>query len=115
MADSAAELAEARAKQAETHAAMIALSRRRDGSGVASHILAYSEATTVGLENALYGTPESIAVQLRALRAAGAHYVLLNLGRGAPRSLRRFTAELMPHFVSPGPTPATTRTQDTQK
>jgi alkanesulfonate monooxygenase SsuD/methylene tetrahydromethanopterin reductase-like flavin-dependent oxidoreductase (luciferase family) len=103
VAESTADLAEARTRLAQTHAEMIALSRRPDDGAARSHILACPEAVSIGLENALYGTPEAIAPQLMALRAAGAQYLLLNLGRGAPRTLHRFARELMPGFLSRTP------------
>ena len=53
----------------------------------------------------LYGTPDTIAVKLQALRDVGVEYVLLN-SAGGPPSLRRFAQEVMPAFVGE-PTPRT--------
>ena len=58
--------------------------------------------------SAIYGSPDDIAEKLDELRRAGVGYVLINGGgsgggmRGRT-SLRRFAAEVMPHFVDAAP------------
>jgi alkanesulfonate monooxygenase SsuD/methylene tetrahydromethanopterin reductase-like flavin-dependent oxidoreductase (luciferase family) len=57
----------------------------------------------INLASAMYGTPDEIARNIEALRAAGAGYLLMNGGgsgggeRGR-QSLRRFAREVMPAF-----------------
>ena len=56
----------------------------------------------------MYGTPDEIARNSTTLREAGAGYVLINGGGsgGGERgreSLRRFAAEVMPHFLDAKP------------
>jgi alkanesulfonate monooxygenase SsuD/methylene tetrahydromethanopterin reductase-like flavin-dependent oxidoreductase (luciferase family) len=99
-----AEAAAARARQAESHRAMIALSQSPDGSG-RSHVLAYPETATIALENALYGTPEQILAGLAELQSVGVEYVLLHAGRAPLDSLRRFAREVMPLLAAPPPQP----------
>lgn len=84
-------------RQAEQHARMMALSQRPDG-GNRSHITAYTD-TPGGTEgSALYGTPDTIADELAALRAVGVRYVLINGGQHLRPTLRRFSAEILPAF-----------------
>jgi len=59
----------------------------------------------INLNSAMYGTPDEIARNIEALRAAGAGYLLVNGGgsgggeRGR-QSLRRFAREVMPVFAA---------------
>ena len=92
-----AEAEAALARAAQAHARMVALSQRPDGQNK-SHIMAYA-GTNGGTEAAaLYGTPDEISAELRALRDVGVEYVLLNGGNDLRQSLRRFAAEIMPAF-----------------
>jgi alkanesulfonate monooxygenase SsuD/methylene tetrahydromethanopterin reductase-like flavin-dependent oxidoreductase (luciferase family) len=73
----------------------VAVRRRTQRLAQRPHFSDTREAAEAGT---LYGTPEEISVKLRALRAVGAEYVLLNCPGGLP-SLRRFAQEVMPAFA----------------
>jgi alkanesulfonate monooxygenase SsuD/methylene tetrahydromethanopterin reductase-like flavin-dependent oxidoreductase (luciferase family) len=73
------------------------VSRMPGGKG-GSHVLAYTEKAGGTEENALYGTPDEIAVTLESLRDSGVRYVLLTVAGGAAQ-LRRFAREIMPAFA----------------
>jgi alkanesulfonate monooxygenase SsuD/methylene tetrahydromethanopterin reductase-like flavin-dependent oxidoreductase (luciferase family) len=66
-----------------------------------SHILAYADRVGETEAHALFGTPDEICAGLRALRAAGAHYLLLTIFGGRPQ-LRRFAREVMSDFIASG-------------
>ena len=103
VADSRADAEAMRARQAQYTQRTVDVSRTPGRSG-GSHVLAYAD-TAGGTEaNALYGTPDEIAVQLAALQRAGAEYVLLTVA-GGQEQLRRFAREIMPAF-STAPKPA---------
>ena len=72
------------------------LAQRPDGQNKAS-IMSYAQTLEAAEAGALYGTPDEIAPKLRALRDAGAEYVLLN-SAGGRESLRRFAREVAPAF-----------------
>jgi alkanesulfonate monooxygenase SsuD/methylene tetrahydromethanopterin reductase-like flavin-dependent oxidoreductase (luciferase family) len=63
-------------------------------------VLAYADKAGGTEENALFGTPDEIRAMLRALRDAGADYVLLTIAGGSSQ-LRRFAHEIMPAFAAP--------------
>lgn len=102
VAETAEEIGEASARQAEAHRGMIALSRGPSAAraGQRSHILGYAETVEATLEHALIGPPEAIAAGLDALRDAGVEYVLVNAGRAPRETLRRLAREVMPAFIT---------------
>ncbi|MGH8639789.1 MAG: LLM class flavin-dependent oxidoreductase, partial [Burkholderiales bacterium] len=71
---------------------------RAPGQQRGSHVLAYADAPGGNEAAALYGSPNEIAAQLEALRAAGASYILANMGGASRESLRRFAREIAPAF-----------------
>jgi len=83
-------------KQRQYTQRTIASARPPDGKG--SHVLAYADKAGATEENAMFGTPDEIAGQLEALRAAGVTYILLTISGGADQ-LRRFAREIMPAFA----------------
>jgi alkanesulfonate monooxygenase SsuD/methylene tetrahydromethanopterin reductase-like flavin-dependent oxidoreductase (luciferase family) len=63
----------------------------------------------INVQSAMYGSPDVIARQLEALKAAGAGYILVNGGgsgggKRGRESLRRFAREVMPSFMRAVPT-----------
>jgi alkanesulfonate monooxygenase SsuD/methylene tetrahydromethanopterin reductase-like flavin-dependent oxidoreductase (luciferase family) len=94
VADDSEEAGAALARQARAHGRMIERSRAPDGSA-RSHIMAYADKGGATEANALFGPPEQIVAELRALRDLGARYVLIS-GPDARRTMRRFAAEVMP-------------------
>src|SRR5262249_6790847 len=78
----------------EVHARTLSVSRAPGRAG-GSHILAYAHTAEQQRESPLIGTPEEIVAKLRALKAAGVEYVMLNAA-GSRASLRRFAREGMP-------------------
>jgi alkanesulfonate monooxygenase SsuD/methylene tetrahydromethanopterin reductase-like flavin-dependent oxidoreductase (luciferase family) len=64
-----------------------------------SHVLAYADRAGETEAHALFGTPDEICAGLRALRAAGARYLLLTIFGGRPQ-LRRFAREVMSDFAA---------------
>jgi hypothetical protein len=76
---------------------MHAISQRPDGKNSAS-IMAFSDTKEASAESALYGSPDEICAKIERLRDAGVEYVLLNGGGTSRENLRRFAAEVMPHF-----------------
>jgi alkanesulfonate monooxygenase SsuD/methylene tetrahydromethanopterin reductase-like flavin-dependent oxidoreductase (luciferase family) len=85
-------------KQAEYTKRTINVSRAPD-SKTGSHVLAYADKAGATEENALFGTPDEIAVMLEALQGVGVEYILLTIS-GAQDQLRRFAREIMPAFAS---------------
>jgi alkanesulfonate monooxygenase SsuD/methylene tetrahydromethanopterin reductase-like flavin-dependent oxidoreductase (luciferase family) len=77
------------------HARTLSVSRAPDRAG-GSHILAYAHTAEQQRESPLIGTPDEIVVKLRALKAAGVEYVMLNAA-GSVANLRRFAREVIPH------------------
>jgi alkanesulfonate monooxygenase SsuD/methylene tetrahydromethanopterin reductase-like flavin-dependent oxidoreductase (luciferase family) len=71
---------------------------RAPGQERGSHILAYTHYDPKANANTLIGTPDEIATELEALRAAGVEYVIMSCG-GSREALRRFARELMPAFA----------------
>src|SRR5437870_13904759 len=80
------------------------LATQPDGTVHGGPDRATGDPDTVNRNSAMYGTPDDIAEKLDELRRAGVGYVLINGGgsgggaRGR-QSLRRFAAEVMPHFA----------------
>lgn len=88
---------------------------RAPGQERGSHILAYSHYDPMENANTLIGTPDEIARELDALRAAGADYLILSCG-GSREALRRFAHEIMPSYAAPQqPARRDRRLQDTLK
>ena len=84
------------------------LATQPDGTVHGGPDRATGDPDTVNRNSAMYGTPDEIAEKLDELRQAGVGYVLINGGGsgGGARgreSLRRFAAEVMPHFLGAAP------------
>jgi alkanesulfonate monooxygenase SsuD/methylene tetrahydromethanopterin reductase-like flavin-dependent oxidoreductase (luciferase family) len=92
-----ADTAAALKRQAEYTQRTVAAARRPDAAG-GSHVLAYADKKGATEENALFGTPDEIAVMLEALAGAGVEYILLTIA-GGREQLRRFAREIMPAFT----------------
>ncbi len=80
------------------------LATQPDGTVLGGPDRATGDPDAVNRNSAMYGSPDDIAEKLDELRRAGVGYVLINgggSGGGATgrQSLRRFAAEVMPHFV----------------
>src|SRR6266480_1964868 len=80
------------------------LATQPDGTVLGGPDRATGDPDTVNRNSAMYGSPAEIAEKLDELRRAGVGYVLINGGGsgGGARgrtSLRRFAAEVMPHFT----------------
>jgi len=80
------------------------LATRPDGTVHGGPDRATGDPDTVNRRSAMYGSPDDIAEKLDELRQAGVGYVLINGGGsgGGQRGragLRRFAAEVMPHFA----------------
>src|SRR5205823_4320675 len=80
------------------------LATQPDGTVLGGPDRATGDPDTVNRNSAIYGSPDDIAEKLDELRSVGVGYVLINGGGsgGGARgrtSLRRFAAEVMPHFV----------------
>lgn len=88
------------ARLAQAHAGMVARSQHPGGRNQ-SHIMAYAGTPGATEASALYGTPDRIAAELEALRAAGVQHLLLHAGESSRQSIRRFSAEIMPAFTRP--------------
>ena len=73
------------------------ISQRPDGNNTAS-IMAFSDTLEANDEATLFGTPDDIIAKIERLRAQGVEYLLLNGGGTSRENLRRFAAEVMPHF-----------------
>ena len=73
------------------------ISQRPDGNNTAS-IMAFSDTLEANDEATLFGTPDDIIAKIERLRAQGVAYLLLNGGGTSRENLRRFAAEVMPHF-----------------
>lgn len=99
VARDAADARTALTRLAQAHARMIDVSRHPDGRG-RSHITAYADRAGATEASALYGTCDQIAADLEALHAVGVRHVLVHAGEPAIESLRRFSTEIMPAFVS---------------
>lgn len=90
------------------------LATRPDGTVHGGPDRATGDPDTVNRNSAIYGPPDQIAEKLDELRRAGVGYVLINGGGsgGGARgraSLRRFAAEVMPHFLDAEPAMPTVR------
>jgi alkanesulfonate monooxygenase SsuD/methylene tetrahydromethanopterin reductase-like flavin-dependent oxidoreductase (luciferase family) len=84
------------------------LATRPDGTVHGGPDRATGDPDAVNRGSAMYGSPDDIAEKLEELRRAGVGYVLINGGgsgggqRGR-QSMRRFAAEVMPHFRTGAP------------
>jgi alkanesulfonate monooxygenase SsuD/methylene tetrahydromethanopterin reductase-like flavin-dependent oxidoreductase (luciferase family) len=84
------------------------LATRPDGTVHGGPDRATGDPDAVNRASAMYGSPDDIAEKLDELHNAGVGYVLINGGgsgggaRGR-QSLRRFAAEVMPHFLTEAP------------
>jgi alkanesulfonate monooxygenase SsuD/methylene tetrahydromethanopterin reductase-like flavin-dependent oxidoreductase (luciferase family) len=84
-------LTDALRRRAAGHQRMIEAARTPGHHG-GSHILAWADRPEARTEAALYGTVEAIGEKVEALRAAGAHYLLLNILGNARDTLRGFAS-----------------------
>jgi alkanesulfonate monooxygenase SsuD/methylene tetrahydromethanopterin reductase-like flavin-dependent oxidoreductase (luciferase family) len=98
VAEGAADLEAALARQVAAHRRMVALSQRAGAAGGSgSHILQYDTAPGSTEAELLYGRAEAIAARLGELRAAGVAQVLVNSGGAKPiEGLRRLARQVMP-------------------
>jgi len=71
---------------------------RAPGRSGGSHILSYADKHGDNEAVALYGSVETVAEQVEALRAVGVTYLLASMG-GSRESLQRFAREIMPRFA----------------
>jgi alkanesulfonate monooxygenase SsuD/methylene tetrahydromethanopterin reductase-like flavin-dependent oxidoreductase (luciferase family) len=84
------------------------LATQPDGTALGGPDRATGDPDTVNRASAMYGNADQVAERLEELRCAGVGYVLINGGgsgggvRGRD-SLRRFAAEVMPHFADGEP------------
>jgi alkanesulfonate monooxygenase SsuD/methylene tetrahydromethanopterin reductase-like flavin-dependent oxidoreductase (luciferase family) len=97
VARDAADKAAALARNARSRQRTIEVARA-PGQQRGSHVLAYEAAPDGNEAAALFGSPDEIATKLAALRAAGATYILANMGGNSRESLRRFAREVSPAF-----------------
>ena len=75
------------------------MSKLADPSGTGkSSMLSFDHTLDAAAESAMFGTPDEVATELEALRAAGVARVLLNGPAGSRENLRRFAREVMPAF-----------------
>jgi alkanesulfonate monooxygenase SsuD/methylene tetrahydromethanopterin reductase-like flavin-dependent oxidoreductase (luciferase family) len=110
VADSDAERETALQRRLGNRVRQLKLATRPDGSVHGGPDRATGDPDTVNRASAMYGSPDEIADKLDELRRAGVGYVLINGGGsgGGTRgrvSLRRFAAEVMPHFVDTAAAP----------
>src|SRR5271163_3189047 len=102
--DSAAEREAAMERRLVNRLRQLKLATTPDGTVHGGPDRTTGDPKTINEISAMYGTPDHIAERLEELCAAGAGYVLVNGGgsgggvRGRD-SLRRFAAEVMPHFA----------------
>jgi alkanesulfonate monooxygenase SsuD/methylene tetrahydromethanopterin reductase-like flavin-dependent oxidoreductase (luciferase family) len=104
VADSAAEKEGALERRLANRVRQLKLATSPDGTVHGGPDRATGDPDAVNRASAMYGNPGEIAEQLDELRRAGVGYVLINGGGsgGGARgraSLRRFAAEVMPHFL----------------
>ncbi|HLY47240.1 MAG TPA: LLM class flavin-dependent oxidoreductase [Stellaceae bacterium] len=108
VADSAAEKEAALERRLANRVRQLKLATQPDGTVHGGPDRATGDPDAVNRNSAMYGSPDDIAQKLKELRAAGVGYVLINGGGsgGGARgraSLRRFAAEVMPHFIDEEP------------
>src|SRR5438094_2470889 len=104
VADSADDKEAALQRRLANRVRQLKLATRPDGTVHGGPDRATGDPDTINRRSAMYGSPDEIAEKLVELRRAGVGYVLVNGGGsgGGARgraSLRRFAAEVMPHFV----------------
>jgi alkanesulfonate monooxygenase SsuD/methylene tetrahydromethanopterin reductase-like flavin-dependent oxidoreductase (luciferase family) len=104
VADNAAEKEAALERRLANRVRQLKLATSPDGTVRGGPDRATGDPDTVNRASAIYGSPNDIAEKLDELRRAGVGYVLINGGGsgGGQRgraSLRRFAAEVMPHFA----------------
>ena len=105
VADSADDKEAALQRRLANRVRQLKLATRPDGTVHGGPDRATGDPDTINRRSAMYGSPDEIAEKLVELRRAGVGYVLVNGGGsgGGQRgrtSLRRFAAEVMPHFVA---------------
>jgi alkanesulfonate monooxygenase SsuD/methylene tetrahydromethanopterin reductase-like flavin-dependent oxidoreductase (luciferase family) len=111
VADSAAETEAALVRRLTGRVRQLKLATQPDGTVHGGPDRATGDPDAVNRASAMYGSPDEIAERLEELRRVGVGYVLINGGgsgggvRGR-NSLRRFAAEVMPHFIDAAPAPA---------
>ena len=104
VADSAAEKEAALERRLANRVRQLKLATSPDGTVRGGPDRATGNPDAINRGSAIYGSPDDIAEKLDELRRAGVGYVLINGGGsgGGARgrtSLRRFAAEVMPHFI----------------
>jgi alkanesulfonate monooxygenase SsuD/methylene tetrahydromethanopterin reductase-like flavin-dependent oxidoreductase (luciferase family) len=111
VADTAAEKETALERRLANRVRQLKLATQPDGTVHGGPDRATGDPDAVNRNSAMYGTPDDIGEKLDELRRAGVGYVLINGGgsgggaRGR-QSLRRFAAEVMPHFAVAAPSGA---------
>lgn len=108
VADSAAEKEAALERRLANRVRQLKLATSPDGTVRGGPDRATGNPDAINRGSAIYGSPDDIAEKLDELRRAGVGYVLINGGGsgGGARgrtSLRRFAAEVMPHFADAAP------------
>ena len=106
--DTQAEKEAALDRRLQNRVRQLKLATRPDGTVHGGPDRATGDPKLVNERSAMYGSPDEIAQQLDALRAAGAGYILINGGGsgGGARgreSLRRFARDVMPLFLATTP------------
>ena len=108
VADSKEEKEGALERRLANRVRQLKLATQPDGTVLGGPDRATGDPDTVNRNSAMYGSPNDLAEKLDELRRAGVGYVLINGGGsgGGARgrvSLRRFAAEVMPHFAEESP------------
>jgi alkanesulfonate monooxygenase SsuD/methylene tetrahydromethanopterin reductase-like flavin-dependent oxidoreductase (luciferase family) len=109
--DGAADKESALERRLANRVRQLKLATQPDGTVHGGPDRATGDPDAVNRNSAMYGTPDDIGEKLDELRRAGVGYVLINGGgsgggaRGR-QSLRRFAAEVMPHFAAAAPSGA---------
>jgi alkanesulfonate monooxygenase SsuD/methylene tetrahydromethanopterin reductase-like flavin-dependent oxidoreductase (luciferase family) len=108
VADNAAEKEAALERRLANRVRQLKLATSPDGTVRGGPDRATGDPDVITRASAIYGSPDDIALKLDELRRAGVGYVLINGGGsgGGMRgriSLRRFAAEVMPHFLGEAP------------
>jgi alkanesulfonate monooxygenase SsuD/methylene tetrahydromethanopterin reductase-like flavin-dependent oxidoreductase (luciferase family) len=111
VADSAAEKEAALQRRLANRVRQLKLATSPDGTVHGGPDRATGDPDVINRASAIYGSPDDIAEKIDELRRAGVGYVLINGGGsgGGQRgrtSLRRFAAEVMPHFADAAPVEA---------
>ncbi|HEV2336425.1 MAG TPA: LLM class flavin-dependent oxidoreductase [Stellaceae bacterium] len=111
VADTKAEKEAALERRLANRVRQLKLATQPDGTVHGGPDRATGDPDTVNRRSAIYGSPDEIVAKLDELRRVGVGYVLINGGGsgGGQRgrtSLRRFAAEVMPHFIDEVPAKA---------